>query len=140
MRGAFQKLLPAGHSRETVLNLLAAILSEPGRSGSRHPIQLLDVEAKCLRRRHSARRGMRLIEQAGISQRSHYIANRRRTHALAIAQLVGDRLRGDRLPGIDIRLDNGGKHRPLPWTDPDLGGHSLSLNPLKYRLFRRYFG
>jgi len=49
---------------------------------------------------------MRLIQQSGIAQGGHYIADGCRAHAVLIAKLTGNDLRRHRLAGRDVVFDD----------------------------------
>src|ERR1700679_1824112 len=66
---------------------------------------------------------MWLLQQSGISQRSHYIADRRRTHSILIIELARYGLRRNRLPGRNIQFDDRVEDQPVARTDPKVGRH-----------------
>ena len=63
------------------------------------------------RRRHSARRCMRLVEKTLFFQVRHHVPNRRRAQSFHMPP--GNRARGNRLACFNVRPDNGGQNLPV---------------------------
>ena len=77
---------------------------------------------------------MRLLEQANLTKGGHDVAQGGGTQALAIGKEARKRLRGDRLAGSDVQVDDCGKHQPFTWAEAHIG--HLPCSP-KCRRFRR---
>src|SRR5277367_3715920 len=121
MRCPLEELLARADAGEAVVYLLTAL----GRQcdGARRGRELFGIETKGLGGRYATRGCMRLIEQAGIAQRSHNVADSGSAHAVLVAELAGEHLRGHRFTCGDIVLDNGGQYQPLARADSQIGSH-----------------
>jgi hypothetical protein len=105
VRGAFQILLAGADAGEAPFDLLETFGSKD--RDLRSAAEMLDVKAKRACGGDAAGGGVRLIEQAGIAERGHDVADGGGTHAILVAEVTREGLRRDRLTGSDVRLDDG---------------------------------
>ena len=83
---------------------------------------LLDVIAIGFGRRNAARGGVRLLEESGIRQIGHHVADGGRAQALAVR--ARERARSDRLAGGDEGLHDGGQNFAFAVPDIGVSGHT----------------
>ncbi len=122
---ARQQGFRAGHTGQAAINRRLHAGSQPHAlaastaKGTSHAAQLLHVHTKCLRRRNSTGRGVRLFQQARLGQLSHLIAHRRRTHRRAmLGQRTGQRRRTHRFAAGDICFHRHPQNLLLPCCEP----------------------
>src|SRR5437660_8272424 len=72
---------------------------------------------------YPAGRGMGLLQEAGVDQIGHYVANSCWTET--ILMMPGQGARTHWLTCGDVSLDNGGEDLPLAGTDLSWGRHNL---------------
>ena len=107
MRGALQVLLAGADSGKTLFDLLQALGSENRDLGSAGSAEMLDIKAESPSGGNAPRGGVGLIEEAGLGERGHDIADGRRAHPVLVAEVTGEGVRRDRFPGSNVGLDDG---------------------------------
>ncbi len=78
--------------------------------------ELADVEAEGFRRGDAAGGGVRLLEQAGVGEFGHLVADGGGAHGVGEGRLR-EGARADGLPGRDVALDDGGEDLALAGCD-----------------------